>query len=429
MPLTSTLLLGLAVLAGAGHVKITPPAGTPMAGYYYARAATGVHDDLWAKTLFLDVGGQRAALVSCDVIEMPDAVVQEARRLITARTGLSASQVMISGTHAHTGPVVSGEYARTLPAWIAESVAQAQAAARPARIRSGVGQEPSLVFNRRFHLNDGTVGWNPGKLNPKIVRPAGPVDPGVPVLLVEAVDGSPILTYVNYALHLDTTGGTEISADFPYTLARILTAVRGGAMTTMFTIGCAGNVNHLNVGDAAPQKGYGEAERIGTVLAGEVLKTYTRTTAIDAATLRTASETVALQLAPYTPEELAWAPAINQKSPFLDQVKARRVLDVAARAGKPFDAEVQVIALGRDVAIVGLPGEIFVEHGIAIKQASPFRQTIVVSLANGDIDYIPNRQAYREGNYEVISARTVEGSGERLVETAIRMLKEAHSWK
>ena len=64
---------------------------------------------------------------------------------------------------------------------------------------------------------------------------------------------------------------------------------------------------------------------------------------------------------------------------------------------------------------------------MAINRASPFRQTIVVSLANGDIDYIPNRQAYREGNYEVISARTAEGSGELLVESAVRMLKQTHA--
>jgi hypothetical protein len=427
--MTTTILLALGVLAGAGQVKITPPAGTPMAGYYYARAATGVHDDLWAKSLYLEVDGQRAALVSCDVIKMPDAVASEAKRLITARTGLAARQVMISGTHAHTGPVVSAEYARVLPAWIAESVARAQAAARPARLRSGVGHEPSLVFNRRFYLTDGTVGWNPGKRNPKIVRPAGPVDPEAPVLLVESADGTPILTYVNYALHLDTAGGTELSADYPYTLGRLLAAAKGAGMMTMFTIGCAGNVNHLNVSDATPQKGHGEAARIGAVLAGEVLKTYARMTPVDVSALRAATETLALPLAPYTAEELALASEAGQKSPFLDQVKARRVLDVAARAGKPLDAEVQVISIGRDVAIVGLPGEIFVEHGLAIKHASPFRHTIVVSLANGDINYIPNRQAYREGNYEVISARTVEGSGERLVETAIRMLKETHSWR
>jgi hypothetical protein len=78
------------------------------------------------------------------------------------------------------------------------------------------------------------------------------------------------------------------------------------------------------------------------------------------------------------------------------------------------------------LAWVSLPGEIFVELGLAIKQDSPFKQTIIVELANGSIGYIPTRRAYRQGNYEVVSARCDEGSGELLVDAAIRMLKEIY---
>src|SRR4030095_10479913 len=106
---------------------------------------------------------------------------------------------------------------------------------------------------------------------------------------------------------------------------------------------------------------------------------------------------------------------------FMDQVKTFRVLDVAARAGRPLEVEVQVIAIGEDLAFVSLPGEAFVELGLAIKGASPFRHTFIVELANGAIGYIPNRSAYAEGNYEVVSARCAPGSGEMLVEAAIKM--------
>ena len=108
----------------------------------------------------------------------------------------------------------------------------------------------------------------------------------------------------------------------------------------------------------------------------------------------------------------------------MQQVKMFRVLDVLAREGKPQDVEVQVIALGDDVAFVALPGEIFVELGLAIKKASPFRHTMIVELANTAIGYIPNRSAYAEGNYEVVSARCAAGSGEMLAETAIKLLRE-----
>jgi len=109
---------------------------------------------------------------------------------------------------------------------------------------------------------------------------------------------------------------------------------------------------------------------------------------------------------------------------FMGQVKAFRVLDVDAREGKPWELEVQVVAMGDDVAIVSMPGEIFVELGLAIKAASPFAHTYIAELANGAIGYIPNRSAYTEGNYEVVSSRAAAGGGELLVDAAVRLLKE-----
>ena len=71
-----------------------------------------------------------------------------------------------------------------------------------------------------------------------------------------------------------------------------------------------------------------------------------------------------------------------------------------------------------------MPGEIFVELGLGIKKTSPYRCTLIAELANGSIGYSPNKGAYPQGNYEVVSARCAEGSGELLVEAAVRMLKE-----
>ena len=86
--------------------------------------------------------------------------------------------------------------------------------------------------------------------------------------------------------------------------------------------------------------------------------------------------------------------------------------------------EVQVFRLGPEAAIVTLPGEIFVEHGLAIKKASPFKTTLVVELANDNCAYVPTREAYAQGTYEVINSRLQPGGGEMLVDAAIRMLKE-----
>jgi hypothetical protein len=353
---------------------------------------------------------------------------------------------MISATHAHTGPVLQSrglryklegemrdlamQFEAGLPAKIADAVARAHAALEPAQGRAAAGREPSVTFNRRFYMKDGTVRWNPGKMNPGIVRPAGPIDDAVPVIAFETT--KTIATYVNYALHLDTVGGTDYSADYPYTMSRLLAEVRGPQAVTMFTIGCAGNLNHIDVSTKEPQKGHGEAARIGTILAAEVLKAMRRLAPVESPTVRVKQTKLQLPLAPHTSAELEAARVTAAKFGQKDApgtaelANATRIVDVASRDGKPIDVEVQVIALGKDVAWVGLPGEIFTELGLAIKKASPFKYTIIATLANGYIGYVPDRKAYTEGAYEVVSARCASGSGEMLVDAATRLLDDLH---
>ncbi len=435
---------------GAAAVKITPPLGIGMAGYYHARGAQGTHDDLFAKAIVLECGGRRAALVGLDLISTTRPLVEAARQEIEKAAKIPGDHVMLSATHAHTGPVlahrgkreaaqggqadVAQRYSAELPSKIAECVRLAASRLEPARVLAGTGREERLSYNRRFHMKDGAVGWNPGKLNPNIVRPAGPIDPEVGVLLFEAVQGKArpraVATYVNFAMHPDTVGGQFFSADYPGVLARLLGEYKGPEMVTLFANGACGNLNHIDVAWADPQKGPEEAARIGTVLAAAVLQTYKQVQPAGLGPLRAKSEIVKLPLAKVTPEDLEKARAVvarlgkKENVPFLAQVQAYKALDVAGREGKPHEIEVQVIALGDDVAWVGLPGEVFVELGMAIKKASPFRHTMIAELANNSMGYIPNRSAYPEGNYEVVSARCAEGSGEMMVDAAVRMLRE-----
>ena len=407
-------------------------------------------------------------MVVCDLIGLPRAPVLEARRLIAEKTGIPADNVMISATHSHTGPVVIGDttiddlvtggsqlskdYVAQLPKWIAQAVDEAYRQRAVARVFYGSEEEPKLAYIRRFWMKDGTVGWNPGVLNPNIIRPIGAVDPEVNVVYAETAgqgpggpvekmkaDGSrhavksdkaPLLTYVNFAMHLDTTGGTLISADYPASLSRLLADYKGPEMVTIFGNGCCGNINHINVKWQAVQSSPAAAKRLGTILAADVLKAYAELKPVTDVTLGVRKEVLQLAPAKHTDEELRQAHEIAARqgkgAAFLDQVKAYRILDVEAQQGKPFDVDVQVVTLGHDIAWVALPGECFVELGLSIKAASPFRQTNVVELANGRADYLPNRSAFPEGQYEVVSTRFAEGAGETLVTTAIRLLGELH---
>ena len=433
--------------AGAAVVEITPELGTPIAGYYSERGADGVHDPLNAKVIVLESGGTKAALVSLDLISTLRETVEEARRLIESETGIPGRNVMISATHSHTGPTLAGtrrfdalggthekavRFTEELPKKIAAAVAEAAKNLQAAEARYGSREEHRLAFNRRFHMRDGSVGWNPGKLNPNIVRVAGPTDPEVQVVYFSGGKNDAIATYVNFPIHLDTTGGTHFSADFPFALSESLARAKSAEMMTMFTMGCSGDVNHIDVSSRAPQKGPQEAARIGTILAANVLRTFETLRTNQGSGLRVSSEMVELPIPPVTDDEVAEARKIaervaarSQPAPrFMDQVKAFKVLDVHARAGKPHEVEVQVIALGEEIAWVSLPGEIFVELGLSIKAGSPFKQTIIASLANGSVGYIPTVRGYSEGNYEAISSRCAPGSGELLVASAIRQLRQ-----
>jgi len=421
---------------GRAEVDITPPARMPMAGYYYVRLNEGTHDPLFAKAMVVEQAGVRMALVAVDYVQIPRAFVEEARALIAARTGIPTTHVMISATHSHTGPELGARlrsvepdidalakgFWKRIPELIAASVEKAVAALAPSEISVGVGREDTISFIRRFRLIDGTTGWNPGKKNPKIVRALGAIDHDVAV--VTGGNGAS----VNFALHLDTVGGAQFSADYAYALSRSLREVKGPGFSTLFTIGCAGNINHIDVSHNRPQKGHGEAARIGTVLAAAVRTTLGRMTPVEPQPVRVSTRLVGLPPAAYTAEEAERAKVVvtnygkQNASPFYEQVNAFKVMDLVDLGKRPVEAEVHVMALGKSVAWVGLPGEVFVEHGRAIKLASPFAMTIVVELANGNLGYVPDRKAYAEGAYEVISSRLAAGGGEAMVAAAVEQL-------
>ena len=94
--------------------------------------------------------------------------------------------------------------------------------------------------------------------------------------------------------------------------------------------------------------------------------------------------------------------------------------------GDSLPVEVTTMTIGNDVAMVFLPGEVFVDLGLAIKRASPYRTTLVIELSNCvETMYIPTRAAYAGGSYEVTNSALQPGSGEMLVEAALRLLRES----
>jgi neutral ceramidase len=86
-------------------------------------------------------------------------------------------------------------------------------------------------------------------------------------------------------------------------------------------------------------------------------------------------------------------------------------------------AKLMCIRIG-DVAVVGLPSEVFCELGLEVKRRSPARRTLVCELANDWFGYLPTREAFGQGGYEPSTGSTeyVPGTGEKLAEAAVAAL-------
>jgi hypothetical protein len=270
--------------------------------------------------------------------------------------------------------------------------------------------------------------------------------------LVRATDGDqPLGVLTNFALHLDTVGGTLWSGDYPFYVEQSLRQTLGSQAISVFGNGCCGDINHAD----PTAKAINKTDFIGQSLAATVQSGLAKLARIEQPALRVRTAQVALPLQDVTANEVARAlPLVADakagkqveffalvkayKALVLDQLRNRPPLAPSGDAlswglsrtwagvGDRLPVEVQVIALGSDLAIVCLSGEVFVDLGLAIKRASPFRTTLVVELCNCvETIYVPTRVAHAGGSYEVTNSTVQPGAGELLAETAVQLLREA----
>ena len=455
---------------GIATTDITPPVGFPMAGYYHERLAEGMLDPLRAKAIVFRDGQTSAALVVCDLIGIATDLSREVRKQASAKTGIPATNIVIAATHSHTAPDYMKElwlhlgntpqdparkaYIAKLIDGIIESIVNAQTATKPVSLAFGTATQTMPVsFNRRFVMRDGSVKTWQSFASPDVVRSAGPIDPEIGLLTIRDLGGATRGVLSNFALHLDTVGGLKWSADYPHFIEQTLQKSLGPDVVSIFGTGCCGDINHAN----PRAKDRNKADVIGGSIGTSIHKQLGELTPIERPDLVVKSCTIQLPLQDATKDEVARSIQIlaaanrREKVDFFEHVTAYKklILDQLrhrephantaehitwglsrslAGIGESLPVDVTVLTLGREVAIVCLPGEVFVELGLAIKQASPFRTTLVIELSNAvETIYIPHRAAYAGGSYEVTNSSVQPGSGEMLVEAAVGLLREAAS--
>jgi neutral ceramidase len=423
---------------GKARIQITPPLGGILQGHISRdQPAWRVMDDLFVKVLLFESDGERFVLVTADLIEFSHEFVDRVRNEIHGQFQIPPEHVMLCASHTHTGPTMirlcgispDPDYISQLTKHITGAIRFAEKKLEDITVWVGKGKTDKVGINRRV-------------MTPKGVRqqpnPDGPIDPEVGIIRFDGSDGKPVAAIVNFSTHPTTIGihVYEVSGDYPGRTQRIVESVYGGGMMLSFTQGAAGDVKAA-VFDAAGNFKEGEEEDIehlGRILAGEVIKTLENCQKIENPRLRAGLKKAKFpfQKIP-TPDELKeWARAHRaeiEKWKHPDE-ETRKGIDwedkhinrVAMSEAKLFWAEhalenlksgkllpyvegdIQVFAFGNEAALVGVPGELFCEIGLAIKAKSPIPSTFVCGYTNGTLGYIPSRKAIPEGGYEISDA-------------------------
>ncbi|MDL2303011.1 hypothetical protein LJC28_01310 [Dysgonomonas sp. OttesenSCG-928-D17] len=262
--------------AGTAKINITPQNVLPL------------HDSVYARSLILEVNGERIAQVAVDLVGFES---ERVAKICKEKYGIS--YVLISASHSHSCPIALALFDRSTayPSYttyfedkIIEVVGKALDNMFSARISAGHRTFPQLGFNRLIIRDNGRAreSWfgdhHYNVENPERI-PFGPVDPEVGVIKIEDMNGEPKVIVMNYACHSDIVCfNYEISADYPGVAAKKVEEAFDGKVNCLFVQGAAGNIESLQISrrrqspDDPIKSDYKPMERTGELLAFEAIK-------------------------------------------------------------------------------------------------------------------------------------------------------------
>ena len=425
-----------ALQAGAARRSIVPPTPTYMGGFFDRKEKfQGVHDDIFVRALVLDNGQTQIAILACDLIDVDADLTQKTRAAIEEATGIPATHILVCAAHNHSSPSlhVPGRlreaddgFKEFLVKEFSIAAIEAWNARRPARAGYHSGELVGLTRNRQQN-ND-------------------LIDPQVGVFLVRAAENDDVIAALyNWTAHpvILSSQNLLLSGEFPGAASRAVEGLLGGV--ALFTQGATGDITLNRQGDP-----FQEIERIGRTLAGEVIKTAGFIRGSEDITLAATSQTLEFPPRKLPSREDSEA-LLAERTAALEAAKARGANDAVlrgleqrlavpaldARVAKMieegevqppdhYSAEVQVLQLG-DLVIVGMPGEVFVEYGLELKdrvRQLVDRDMMFVGYANGYIGYIVTPRAWETGGYEASVSKVEPTTGRQLTETAVQLVTD-----
>ena len=394
--------------AGAAKLDITPRQHMWMAGYGGRdHPSEGKLTELWAKALLLEDGrGERAALISLDLVGIDRELAQNVCRALHEAHGLKRRQIALCTSHTHTGPVVSrnlaplhylvidqqqqklvDQYAATLEKQIVEVVGRAAAKLAPATL--AWGSETCTVAVNRRNNREADV--------PKL-RAAGelkgPFDHDAPFLSVRDADGKLQAVVFGYACHATVLSFYQWSGDYPG-FAQIALERSHPDCIALFWAGCGADQNPL------PRRTPELAKQYGERLAAAVERGLSGDAKPVAATLSTAYRDIDLPLDTLPSREQIERDTQSKNKWIAARAKMLLAqIDGGAPLSQTYPYPVQCWRLGDDVHFVTLGGEVVIDYALRLKSELSGKNTWVAGYANDVMAYIPSRRVLREGGYE-----------------------------
>jgi hypothetical protein len=355
----------------------------------------------------------------------------------------------MAATHSHSATTAAAEwYQAFLARRIADGIRRALANLEPAKIGWGGIDEPSELFNRRWHVTDPELRTNPFggvdqvRMNPPrghaaLLKPAGPVDPEISFISVQSVAGQPIALLANYSLHY--VGGVhnaDVSADYFGIFAHRIGALldvpaHWPPFVGILTNGTSGDVNNINFREKGERHApYEKMTKVAELVAQRVAEAHRRIEFQAWVPLRAVHRDLTLKfrkpdeaLQAYVDKVLA-APEDAPKYHALERIYAERVQRLA---DGPDEVSVllQAVRIG-DLGVAAIPFEVFTEIGLEIKQKSPFADTFTIELANGSHGYLPTPAQHELGGYETWmgTSKVQLDASERITATILDLMGE-----
>ncbi|MBL7170447.1 MAG: hypothetical protein ISS46_00420 [Candidatus Omnitrophica bacterium] len=438
------------VKIGIARIDITPKRPVCLAGYFNKRISNGVLDKLYVKVVILEKEKFTLAIITLDLIGLSYEDVDRIRRRLNKRFGIPTEHIIISCTHTHTAPATYSsfevkkekQFMKRLIPLIEEAFKKALSTKKEAEIYIAKIREWRLSFNRRYIMKDGSVVTNPPRRSPEIVKPEGPVD-NLITSLVFISSGKIIGLLINATNHVDATGGNKISAGWPGHLSRELNKALKGRFPVLVLTGTAGNINHCDPNLFKIHCSHREAQRLGKAYSRYILKSLKKRVLLKEPALSCISKKLnipyrkvsAIQIkkardllkVPFflplndlTSEDLAAGNIVVKR------LFAKELLKFVSLKKKRDMLDITVFKIG-SLALVGIPGEPFVEIGLAIKNSKISPHIIVTGNTNGSAGYIPLKKHFQKGGYETCTHpynRFSKDLGERIIKVTVDMLKE-----